>query len=225
MIDTGIDFIWLGILGGIFLGVLAFLIAVIVIIRNIRRNRRMPVEHLIVTVEAIHSGPMDKGYHIRFRTKNKRITLDVGKKKYFGFSEGDRGELVYQGYKFISFEKTSKKIAITEPDFIREEKNGPTALFYGQVGVAGVNVSSDKRLTVDLDDMRRLVNTLDEANDDWFFVLKKPDGKTLQVERDSKNVKITIGSDQDDDVRSSDLKDLHTQIKAFFENHTSRRQT
>ncbi len=49
----------------------------------------MPVEHLIVTVEAIHSGWSGQRVSHALRDKNKRITLDVGKEKYFGFSEGD----------------------------------------------------------------------------------------------------------------------------------------
>jgi hypothetical protein len=223
-IDTGADFMLLGILGAIFIGILAGVVAVVFVIRNIRRNNALPEEHLMATVQAIHTGPMDKGYRIRFKTKDKIVTLDVGSKHYFGFMEGDRGELVYRGYRFISFTKTSTARKNDAPDFVREDKTGPVVLFYGEVPGMGIDIHSTKRIKVDTDDMGRLCSLLEEAGKDWFFVLKGKDGKTLQAEEAQGDVRITSDSDGTDHVSVIGQETLLDILKTFINNEKNRRQ-
>jgi len=223
-IDTGADFMLLGILGAIFIGILAGVVAVVFVIRNIRRNNALPEEHLMATVQAIHSGPMDKGYRIRFKTKDKIVTLDVGRKRHSGFMEGDRGELVYKGYKFISFSKTTETRKKDVPDFVREDKTGPVVLFYGEVPGMDIDIHSTKRIKVDTDDMRRLCSLLEEAGHDWFFVLKGKDGKTLQAEAHDGRVRITSDVDGTDHVSVIGQETLVDVSKTFINRETIGRQ-
>ncbi len=100
--------------------IVAFVTLIIVeIVKSIRNMKKRTVQAQVITkkIKRAYSKALAKAgisgadwleFYAVFRTeKGKKLELQLPKEIYNEISEGDKGQLTYKGYNFISFDRNS----------------------------------------------------------------------------------------------------------------------
>jgi hypothetical protein len=151
-----------------------------------KRNELSPIVSTTATLlsKDIYHKDDEKQYIIdlKLRTGKKR-SFEVVKKVWLHLHEGDQGILTHKGSELIDF-VVKKSLYHEHKSFFKNNiKTEPILYFYGEAKELGLNIFSDRKTEIDLQDVAYLIKEIKEDQTDWFFSLTTKDNRTLQIER------------------------------------------
>jgi hypothetical protein len=212
------------------LAVLAVFLALFHVLRNIIRRRRYPEQYRIAVVDRLddHHPLMRKyaasPYRLVFRVKDEYLVFPVKKRVFDSYSNGDKGELLFQKDRFISFSVTGSDLPRFEEEYDRSKTS--TISFYGEAKQLKIDIHSDQAKPVTVEQAIAFYQAFSGDASDWFFVLSAADQVYVQVEHDDgEKATVTDRNKTEESVRTCSFKEVEDAIRSFYHKHDRRAPT